>query len=128
MSNRIVFVQDSVSAVPGAELMNRLMKAGVIFEKSYTIPIQLNASEEEIVHALEAAIDNANVIFGISSSGNGIAIYGNKIEGIKAAPISTENEIDEAVSTLNCNMFDVSSINANAFDLYLSISEKLGII
>jgi len=128
MQKQIVFVQDSVSISTGAVVISKLNEAGVNITKIGTIPIQVDSTENDITSLLESLVSFADITFGISSSGNGIAIYGNKIEGITAAQISSYADIEEAMFQQSCNLYDVSACNNEAASLFVEIAKKAGAI
>lgn len=128
MLKKLAFIQDSVSISCGQGILSRLQVAGVPISQSGTIPIQTEASEEDIVLALKELIVDADIILGISSSGNGISIYGNKIDGIIASSISSVDDLNEAITVHSINMIDVPANNPQAYDLLIKAVKKMGVI
>lgn len=128
MSNKIAFVQDSASIYFGESILSRLQEAGISISKIGTIPIQTEASEEDIVLALKELIIDADVVLGISSSGNGLSIYGNKIDGIVASTISSNDDLNEAITVYSSNMFDVSVNTPKACDLLIKAAKEMGVV
>lgn len=128
MLKKVAFIQDSVSISCGQSVLSRLYEAGVPIIKSGTIPIQAEASEEDIVLALKKLIVDIDIILGISHSGNGLSIYGNKIEGIVASPVSSIDDLNDAIIVHSSNMIDVTANNPEACTLLIEAAKKMGVV
>lgn len=109
---KISFVFDDISEEVGKQIIFECEKKGIIFHSKGTIPIYAHADEETIISSLYSIIYDSDMVIGVSSSGNGIAIYTNKITGFTAVPITSIDEIDEAIDSYKANAFDISAHNA----------------
>jgi ribose 5-phosphate isomerase RpiB len=126
MIRTIAFVQDSESIEVGLIVAKHLQEAGLSFTCVGTIPTQVNACEADIVIALKEIVGDADIALGVSISGNGIAIYGNKLENYIAAPITSFPDVEEAVSCYSCNMFDVPASNESISELFQYAIKLIG--
>jgi len=125
---KLAFVYDTISEDKCQSLMESLKGMGVKFFNIGAIPISTDETEDAILSSLYSIIENADIVLGVSSSGNGIAIYANKIEGFIAAPIGMMSDIDEAISVFSANTFDISMYNRNLFNICMTIVERTGLI
>ena len=102
---KIAFVYDDVSSQIGKDIISILEKRGIDFCSKGEIPIYAHAEESIIISKLNSLILDADMVIGVSSSGNGISIYANKIAGFTAAPVSSLVDIDEAIDIFRANAF-----------------------
>lgn len=126
LMNRIALVYDEMSIECGEELYENLTKSGFAIDKKGVIPILVHADEEEILDSLYKIIYNASLVLGISSTGNGIAIYANKLHGFTAVPIRTFSDAEQAIKLYGANVFDVISGNQDALSIYKEILSLKG--
>ena len=122
---KIAFVFDDVSEIDGEETLSALEKNGIPYYSKGVIPIYAHADEDTIISSLYSIIRDADVVIGVSSTGNGIAIYTNKISGYTAAPISSSADIDEAINVYKANAFDISVHNTDLFSICTTLFEKV---
>lgn len=121
---KITFVYDDMSESVGKEILSNLENQGIIFYSTGIIPIYAHADEDTIISLLSEAIYNSDMVVGISSSGNGIAIYANKIVSFKAASITSIDDIDTAIDIYSANVFDISAHNTNLITVCTSLIER----
>lgn len=122
---KIAFVFDDVSEKTGEEVFSRLEKNGASFYSKGVISIYAHADESTIVSSLFSIIHDADMVIGVSSSGNGIAIYTNKISGFTAAPISSISDIDDAIDVYKANAFDIPAHSAQLFSICANLVERV---
>lgn len=80
-------------------------------------------SEDVILNELKTIIGNNNLpIVAITSSGNSVSIYANKL-GIAAAPIYDLQSLMEAIEKYECKIFDISVDNDNILTLLQTIKK-----
>ncbi|MCM1223547.1 MAG: hypothetical protein NC548_54770 [Lachnospiraceae bacterium] len=78
-------------------------------------------SEDVILNELKTIISKNNMpIVAITSSGNSVAIYANKL-GIATAPIFDLQSLMEAIEKYECRIFDISTSNDNILTLLQTI-------
>ena len=122
--NKVSFVYDDVSAEKAKNILQYLENKGISLVAFGGIPILAHSDENTIIEMLSTIIADSDVVIGVSSSGNGMAIYTNKIRSYTAAPITTINDIDVAINLYNANAFDISASNENIFELCDAIMER----
>lgn len=121
---KIAFVFDDVSEAIGKEVLSELEGTGIVLHSTGMIPIYAHADEDTILSSLYSIIHEANMVIGISSSGNGIAIYTNKINGFTAAPIGSIANITEAIDIYSANAFDISAHNRDLVPICVNLIER----
>ena len=122
---KIAFVFDDVSVARGEEVLAKLQHTSSCVCTKGVIPIYAHADEDEIVTSLRSVIKDADMVIGISSSGNGIAIYTNKISGFTAAPISSVSDINVATKVYGANAFDISAYNNELLSICNELIERM---
>lgn len=121
---KIAFVFDDVSEATGYKVLSKLEQSNIAFHARGVIPIYAHADEDTIISSLFAIIDGADMVIGVSSSGNGIAIYTNKIPGFTAAPITSIADIDEAIDVYKANAFDIPAHSADLISICKTLVER----
>lgn len=122
---KIALVFDDKSVEIGEKIYSDFVEDGVSIDRKGIIPTYSDASEDEIVDALYNTVYDVSYILGISSSGNGIAIYANKLRGYNATPIRSLEEALQYIDMYSANAFDISSGNENIFSIYKKLVEKI---
>lgn len=115
--NRIALVYDDMSIKRGEKIYSDLINSGYDIDKKGVIPIFAHADEDVILESLYRIICEASLVVGLSSTGNGIAIYANKLRGFTAAPIRTLIDATQAIDLYGANVFDISADNQEAFNI-----------
>ena len=119
--NSLSIISDSVAY---EEVKNLITTFADKIELSYLGTIHTLSdgySEESILDELKAIIDKNNMpIVALTSSGNSVAIYANKL-GIVAAPVYDLQSLREAIEKFDCKIFDISSSNDNVLTLLQTI-------
>ena len=118
---KVSFVYDDVSREIGKKIACEIGNKGYSISTIGEIPIIAHEDEDTIISFLYDIIKESDVVIGISSSGNGIAIYTNKIPGFTAAPISSIEDYSYAVSTYSANAFDISAKNEDIISICINI-------
>ena len=122
---KIAFIYDDVSEEDAKELLSNLEQRGITFYSKGVVPIYAQAEEDVIISDLYELIHDSEMVIGVSSSGNGIAIYTNKIAGFTAAPITSISDIDEAIDVYAANAFDVPVHNTDLFYICTNLVERM---
>ena len=122
---RIAFVFDDISQECGEKVFSNLEQREDINYTKGIIPVYAHEDEFLIVSSLYSIIVDSDFVIGISSSGSGIAIYANKINGYIAASVTSFSEIDEAIRDYSANVFDVSMHNPNVVLICKRIIERM---
>lgn len=122
--NKVSFVYDDVSVTKAKDILLHLQNKGIALVAFGEIPILAHSDENTIIERLSTIIADSEVVVGVSSSGNGVAIYTNKIRGYTAAPITTIDDINVSINLYNANAFDISASNENVFELCDAIIER----
>ncbi len=100
----IGIVCDTLSAEQKAALIRKLCDQDKYVVKDLgEISIQAEAGENQLVAQITEIINSnlskgVSCIIGLSTSGNGIQIYANKIDGMIAVPCSTVTVVRECVA------------------------------
>lgn len=123
---KIAFVCDDVSEEIGKKIVFELEQKGVELHSKGVIPIYAHEDEDTIISSLYSIIHDSDMIIGVSSSGNGIAIYTNKIAGFTAVPIVSIDDIDEAIRIYTANAFDISAHNDELMSICKNLVERMG--
>ena len=121
----IVFVFDEITESFGKELLSKIEQNTNEDFRVGIIPIYSNSTEEELICSVKEIVGNTNNVIGITSSGNGMAIFANKLSSIIAAPVTSLDDVEEAISTFHANAFDISASNPNCIEVCLNIIERL---
>lgn len=121
---KIAFVYDDVSKEKGIEIIEKLATEGYKVACTGEIPIYAHTEEDTLITDLYGIIHNCDFVIGISSSGNGIAIYTNKINGFTCAPVTTMDDVTEAIDTFNANAFDIAAFNPEAFSIVIDLIKR----
>ena len=123
---KIVMVVDELSTEAGDRLFLALKERGIEIYKKGIIPMYSHASEEEIIDRLYEIVSESSIVLGVSVTGNGIAIFLNKIKGFTVAPIGSYDDAIFAVDTYEANGFDIPADNNGIVDVYLRLIERIG--
>lgn len=119
--NRLSIISDSVAY---DEVNNLISAFADKIQFSYLGTIHTLSDgygEEAILNELKAIIDKNHMpIVALTSSGNSVAIYANKL-GIVAAPVFDLQSLMEAIEKYECKIFDISSSNDNVLTLLQTI-------
>jgi len=121
---KIAFVFDDVSEEVGKEIISDFEQKGITFHSKGVIPIYAHADEDVIISSLYSIIHDSDMVIGVSSSGNGVAIYTNKITGFTSAPITSIDDIDEAIDIYAANAFDIPAHNSNLISICMNLVER----
>ena len=120
MSLNIAFITDAFSY----DKANSIFKTFMMFSNTKDIniiPLLSEASEDEIITTLSSIFyKDYDLYLGLTSSGNGLSIFANKLHDVFAASINNMDEIAEAIS-LKVNCFDVSVTNTEASSIFAKI-------
>lgn len=120
MSQNIAFITDSLSYDKASDIFKPFMTSSGTKDIKI-IPLLSEKSEDVIISVLSGIFhENYDLYLGLTSSGNGLAIFANKLSGVFAASIGSVSDIPEAIS-LNVNCFDVSVVNAEASSILAHI-------
>lgn len=122
--NKLSVILDSVTYREAKKLIStfsnkiKLSYAGTIHTMSD------GYNEEEILNELKAIINKNDLpMVAITSSGNSVAIYSNKL-GINAAPVFDIQSLNEAIEKYECKIFDISLSNDNILILLQKIMNR----
>lgn len=121
---KIALVFDDVSEEIGRNILSDFEQKGMMFYSNGIIPIYAHAEEDVIISSLYEIIHGCDMVIGISSSGNGIAIYTNKITGFTAAPIASIADIDEAIDIYAANAFDIPAHHKDILSICTNLIER----
>lgn len=123
--NKISIVSDSISQESVSDLIGKLRAQGMEIDYLGTIPtLSEGYSEEIIIEQLKSIIKYNNFpIVAITSSGNSVSIYANKL-GVNAAPIFDLQGVDEAISKFSCKIFDIQVNSKNIYSLLKAIESN----
>lgn len=122
--NKLLIISDSVAYDEAKNLMDSL--SGKI-ELSYLGTLHTLSdgySDDSILKELQSIIgENSLPIVALTSSGNSVAIYANKLK-INAAAIFDLQSLKEAIEQYECKIFDISVHNDNIFTLLQTIKKQ----
>jgi len=110
----------------GEKIYTDFQQYGIPIAQKGMIPVFSHADEDVILQSLREIICDASFVIGVSSSGNGIAIYVNKLPGFNAAPITSLSDAMSAINLFEANAFDISANNIDASIIYKELVEKSG--
>lgn len=122
---KIALVYDDVSEEIGKNILYEFQQKGITFYSNGVIPIYAHAEENVIISSLYKIIHGCDIVIGISSSGNGIAIYTNKISGFTAAPVASIAGIDEAIDIYAANAFDIPAHRKDIISICAELIERM---
>lgn len=122
---KIALVFDDVSEEIGKKILSDLEQKRMMFYSNGIIPIYAHAEEDVIMSSLYEIIHGCDMVIGISSSGNGIAIYTNKISGFTAVPIVSIADIDEAIDIYAANAFDIPAHHKDIISICKNLIERM---
>lgn len=124
--SKIVFLSDEMSTEKYFEYKEYFDSLGKSFYSYGIVPVLATSTEEIILTELSNIIRDADYVIAISSSGNGIAIYANRISGYVAAPINNVEDIDIAIETFAANVFDIPASSKQGIVVMEKILQKIG--
>ena len=121
---KIALVFDDVSEEIGKNILSDFEQKEMMFYSNGIIPIYAHAEEDVIMSSLYEIIHGCDMVIGISSSGNGIAIYTNKISGFTAVPIVSIDDIDEAIDIYAANAFDIPAHHKDIISICTNLIKR----
>lgn len=121
--NRLSIISDSVAYDEVKNLMDSFSDK---IELSYLGTLHTLSdgyNDDSILKELQSIIgENSMPIVALTSSGNSVAIYANKLK-IAAATIFDLQSLKEAIEKYGCQIFDISVYNDNIFTLLQMIKK-----